>query len=74
MITMTAHCGGCEATTDAGKVVQRFNSFDGTGHGLGRHSVEIEWTLPADWVRFDLIGCTYCPQCAAEIWPKESAA
>lgn len=66
---ITAICGGCNATADAGRVVQRFHSISGRGLGVGRYCIEIDWTLPDDWVPFDLIGCTYCPECAKEIWP-----
>lgn len=72
MIKMTAHCGGCPATVDAGRVVQTFRSFSGRDYGFGQHHIEIQWALPEGWVRFDHIGCTYCPECAAEIWPTNT--
>ena len=72
MITMTARCGGCFTTVDAGRVVQKFRSFSGRDYGFGQNHIEIEWNLPEDWVRFDQIGCTYCPKCADEIWPSDS--
>ena len=74
MIKMTAHCGGCDATTPAGQVRQVFRSFSGRSYGLGNYHEAIEWDLPDGWVKFDLIGCTYCPSCAAEIWPEAEAA
>jgi hypothetical protein len=58
-------CNGCFAETTTEPLKRIFHSFNGLGHGFGRYE---EPTVdkavdPTDWVAFDIIGCTYCPEC-----------
>ena len=73
MIRFVYYCGGCDAKAESGHVQQRFQSFSGRAYGFGRHHIIADpiADAPDGWVAFDLIGATYCPDCAAEIWPDE---
>ncbi len=73
-LTFAFRCGGCSASEDVTKPLrQKFVSVSGRSWGLGTYQLEWpELPTPEGWVGFDLIGATYCPKCAEEIWPKDS--
>lgn len=75
MIRFVYYCGGCDNVAEAGHVRQQFESFSGRGYGFGAYRVIADPVMdaPDGWVAFDLIGATYCPGCAAEIWPESAA-
>lgn len=66
--TIHMRCGGCAAEKEV-PYERTFRSFDGKGYGFGVYHVPtVEQAVePTGWVLFDLIGCTYCPKCWAEI-------
>jgi len=71
-VKVVLECGGCDAKSKAFYINQKFRSFSGRGHGLGVYEVEsITSKAPDDWCVFDLIGCTYCPKCTAEIFGEQ---
>jgi hypothetical protein len=72
MNTVTFHCGGCDAVAPGTRHIQQhFRGFNGKGYGFGKYEVEsVLKVVPDGWVAFDLIGATYCPKCAAEIFPE----
>lgn len=69
MITVTFHCGGCDAKAEGTRPIrQRFEGIAGKPWGFGTYVTDnIEDVAPEGWIVFDLIGCTYCPACADEI-------
>ena len=75
MITVTFHCGGCSAKAEGtSNVKQTFHGITGRPHGFGSYVEEKPSTkAPEGWVAFDIIGATYCPKCAEEIWPEGEA-
>lgn len=63
-------CDGCDKEARSERVSRTFNSFNGRGYGFGRwHIPSIEEVASQiGWVVFDpYTGCTYCPECWAEI-------
>ena len=74
-ISFLYRCDGCNNEATAGHVRRVFKSFSGRNHGFGVHHVDADPVrdAPDGWVAFDLIGATYCPDCAAEIWPESAA-
>lgn len=62
-------CDGCNAETYTAPVRRIFHSFNGKGYGFGRYEEpNVDKAVePTGWVWSDLIGCTYCPTCWAEI-------
>ena len=75
MIRFVYYCGGCDAKAEAGHVYRQFESISGRDYGFGTYRVIADPVMdtPDGWVAFDLIGATYCPDCAAEIWPEPAA-
>ena len=80
---MTTHlhlrCGGCFAETHTAPIRRTFVSFNGLGHGYGRHQEpDIDKAVePTGWIWSDpYTGCTYCPECWKEIEaaPQESGS
>lgn len=68
-ITVTYSCDGCSAVSAPVVVRRRFESFSGKGYGFGRFFVDSVVELaPQDWCAFDLLGCTYCPECVKELY------
>lgn len=72
-ISLTFHCGGCDATAPGtDRIRQRFEGTQGNW-GFGHHvETKASDLAPEGWVAFDLIGATYCPKCADDIWPPSS--
>lgn len=72
MITLTFHCGGCDATAPGTRHLTRhFRSLNGQGWGFGTYEYEdARAVCPEGWIAYDLIGATYCPKCTAEIFPE----
>lgn len=68
-IRFVFRCDGCEAKAEAGHVRRTFEAFNGKGYGFGTYRViaNPEDDAPEGWVAFDLIGCTYCPDCWKDI-------
>jgi hypothetical protein len=74
-VKITLACDGCFKESGPHMLPHReFKSFDGRGYGFG------VWTdpglrdvpIPAAWVMSDpYTGCTYCPDCWAEITADE---
>jgi len=65
-------CGGCDAVADGTAFLRReFISFNGKGWGFGRYKdqkpVDV---LPDRWMIYDIVGATYCPKCADELYPE----
>lgn len=68
-------CGGCDAEAETEPLRRTFHSLNGSGHGFGRYVMpdmeaaaeKIGWTL------YDVIGCTYCPECTKKIESSEAA-
>lgn len=70
-ISVTFHCNGCDAVAGGkSRIRQHFESLYGGGLGVLRVD-SVKDVCPDGWVAFDMIGATYCPKCAAEIWPAE---
>lgn len=68
-VTVTYSCDGCFSVSSPVPIKQRFESFSGRGHGFGRHLVDnVAHAAPQDWCAFDALGCTYCPDCAKELF------
>jgi len=74
-IKVTFECNGCDAKTDPVILNHEFVSITGKSHGFGSRQFERAQDLAPDgWCVADIIGCTYCPDCCAEIWPDEQIA
>lgn len=66
--TLKLTCGGCSAEAEVA-LRRTFDSFDGKGYGFGRYvipSIEDE-ARRIGWTLYDVIGCTYCPECTKMI-------
>ena len=65
MITVTFHCGGCSATAQGTKPLDRkFLSLNGRGYGFGRHQYDTALdAIPEGWLYPCIVGCAYCPDC-----------
>lgn len=74
-VRVTFHCGGCDAVADGTRALQqRFVSFSGRGHGFGSYEYDTARdVVPSGWVAYDMIGATYCPKCAEELWPAQES-
>lgn len=72
MVTVLFRCDGCEAQAPGtDRITQEFRSFSGRSWGFGKyHTASVLSVCPEGWIAFDLIGATYCPKCAAEIFPE----
>jgi hypothetical protein len=62
-------CGGCDARQEVQAPPREFISINGRGYGFGH----FEYPSPADcapkgWTAYDIIGCTYCPDCSRELF------
>ena len=71
MITVTFHCGGCNATAQGKKSLGRH--FEGThgNYGFGAHVYDTALdVVPDGWLYPCIIGCAYCPACKAELEGK----
>lgn len=70
-VTVTFHCGGCDAKVEGTKPLRReFRSFSGRGYGFGASmpSNTVEDVCPEGWMAYDpYTYCTYCPECWASI-------
>ena len=70
-VRITLSCDGCHVETGPHTVPHRqFRSFNGKGYGFGvwQHPTLDDAPFPEGWVRSDpYTGCTYCPECWAEI-------
>lgn len=75
-VSVKFHCNGCDAAAEGkSRIRQHFEPLYGNRGGLCRIVVEtIDSVCPDGWIAFDLVGATYCPKCAAEIWPDEAPA
>jgi hypothetical protein len=64
-----AQCGNEHSV----EVRREFHSFSGRGYGFGTYHVPSidEAVKPTGWIWADLIGCTYCPECWAEIMAED---
>jgi hypothetical protein len=69
MITVTFHCGGCDAVAPAIRPIYRnFEGITGKPYGFGKYVWETpEQIKPEGWTAADLIGATYCPKCTKEL-------
>lgn len=67
--TIKLRCGGCDAEAETEPMRRTFHSFDGSGHGFGRYvGPDIEALVAQKgWTLFDIIGCTYCPDCTKKL-------
>lgn len=73
-VSVKFHCNGCDAVDEGtDRIRQRFESLYGGGFGVYKVD-SVQSVCPDGWVAFDMIGATYCPKCAAEIWPAEQPA
>lgn len=68
-ISMVFSCDGCFKTAPAVSIKREFESLNGRGWGFGRYVVhsDPESLAPEGWTAFCIVGCTYCPECTAEI-------
>ena len=65
-------CNGCGASAKSRFLEQKFISITGKSHGIGSyHHEKVLDVVPEGWVAWDMIGSSYCPKCAAEIWPEQ---
>ncbi len=76
LVTLQFSCGGCFKEVDVkakSRVRQEFRGISGRPWGFGSYIITptieklVEDSTPEGWVVFDLIGCTYCPECWADI-------
>ena len=61
-------CDGCDAVSEPFVIQQLFEGVQGRTYGWGQYKA------PEGWGVFDLIGCTYCPDCTQQLWPDEKPA
>ena len=77
-VNITLSCDGCHKETGPHLLPHRkFNSFNGKGYGFGvwENPGIDDVPFPEGWHYSDPIsGCTYCPECWAEIISGEDAA
>ena len=65
------NCDGCFATTEPIHLGSKFVGINGRSYGFGkRHYEQPKDKAPDGWVAYDLIGCCYCPTCAADLEDK----
>lgn len=77
MITLTFSCDGCNAEAKGTRWLGReFKSLSGRGYGFGSYRYDTAQDVaPLGWVSFDpYTGCTYCPECWAEIVRHKATA
>ncbi len=69
MITVTFHCGGCDAKAEGhSPLTHRFQSLNGKGYGFGNYVWDTpDMVAPAGWTASDIIGATYCPECTKSL-------
>ena len=72
--TIHMRCGGCDAEKEV-PYNRTFKSLSGRGYGFGvYHVTNVEQEVePTGWALFDIIGCTYCPECWKQIESGEAA-
>ncbi len=62
------HCDECFAKSEHVRVTDKFVGISGRSHGFGsRVEQKVSDVAPEGWITFDLIGCTYCPECAGSL-------
>ena len=73
--TIKLRCGGCDAEAETEPLRRTFQSLDGSGHGFGRYVMPNVEALAEQvgWTLFDLIGCTYCPECTKQLQSDNAA-
>lgn len=65
-------CDGCEAVAEPVAFRRKFKGFNGKSYGFGVNVwPNVDDLTPEGWCAADLIQCTYCPKCAAELWPND---
>ena len=70
VMTLRLVCDGqCGAEVETERFRREFHSFNGRGFGFGQYvETTKEVLVPKGWVDLDpYTGCTYCPECWAEI-------
>jgi ribosomal protein L33 len=68
-------CNGCDAETYTEPMRRVFHGFNGKGHGFGVYEEPtVEKAVePTGWIAFDIINCTYCPECRKQVESGEAA-
>jgi hypothetical protein len=73
-VKVTYECDGCENVSDPVMLESKFVALSGKSYGLGSRVCErAKDKAPAGWIAYDLIGCCYCPDCAAEFKEGEES-
>lgn len=69
MITVTFHCGGCDAKAEGtAPLREKFYGLNGRPYGFGNYIWDTpEEVKPEGWTASDIIGATYCPGCTKSL-------
>lgn len=69
-INVIFECDRCHKTEKGtSRIFEEFVFVSGKSYGPGEyHELPASSVAPDGWVPFDAIGCTYCPDCADEIF------
>jgi len=72
-ITVNFECSGCWDKSPGTKPLGRkFVSITGRSYGFGSYQYDtIDDVIPEGWISYDIVGCTYCPKCASELYPTQ---